>query len=248
MNTFFNCSSSVRGRETSIPNEAAKLGIVVGEKAGQVGKMIKRLYQIWCDLCDLVSGDIPTAKHPNNLCMPDVDENAKRFLHERLESHQVIAAGGSGDVFRCVKEDGTKAVVKVQIGSTEHIKHEIETQKHFHRKGLAPKILAHCSFKHTNRLSASEHERPNKIVQDGTVPFQTEVGGPDGNVVHIIIMEEIAGVIGNWLSRLKSKAQLAQVTLEIFELVKSLRENDLTHADLHIYNIGYVYTDSSKNI
>ncbi|CAM9386872.1 unnamed protein product, partial [Laminaria digitata] len=37
------CSPSVRGRETSIPNEAAKLGIAVGEKAGQVGKVIKRL-------------------------------------------------------------------------------------------------------------------------------------------------------------------------------------------------------------
>ncbi|CAN0423497.1 unnamed protein product [Scytosiphon promiscuus] len=38
------CAANVRGRETSIPNEAAKLGIAVGEKAGQVGKVIKRMY------------------------------------------------------------------------------------------------------------------------------------------------------------------------------------------------------------
>lgn len=65
-----------------------------------------------------------------------------------------------------------------------------------------------------------------------------EVGGPNGNAVHIVIMEEIAGVVGNWLSRLKSKQHLAQLTLEIFEVVKSLKEHDLTHADLHINNIG----------
>lgn len=38
------CSESVRGPETSICNEAAKLGIAVGEKAGQVGKVLKSLY------------------------------------------------------------------------------------------------------------------------------------------------------------------------------------------------------------
>ena len=38
------CTESVRGPETSICNEAAKMGIKVGEKAGQVGKVAKRLY------------------------------------------------------------------------------------------------------------------------------------------------------------------------------------------------------------
>ncbi|CAN0252444.1 unnamed protein product [Ectocarpus sp. 6 AP-2014] len=38
------CSESVRGPETSICNEAAKMGIKLGEKAGQVGKMAKSLY------------------------------------------------------------------------------------------------------------------------------------------------------------------------------------------------------------
>ncbi|CAM9684428.1 unnamed protein product [Ectocarpus fasciculatus] len=38
------CSPSVRGPETSICVEAGKMGICVGEKAGQVGKVVKRLY------------------------------------------------------------------------------------------------------------------------------------------------------------------------------------------------------------
>ncbi len=38
------CSESIRGPETSICNEAGKIGINVGDKAGQVGKVLKRLY------------------------------------------------------------------------------------------------------------------------------------------------------------------------------------------------------------
>jgi len=38
------CSGSVRGPETSICNEAAKMGLNVREKAGQVGKVLKRFY------------------------------------------------------------------------------------------------------------------------------------------------------------------------------------------------------------
>lgn len=38
------CDDSVRGPETSICNEAAKMGVKVGDKAGQVGKVAKRLY------------------------------------------------------------------------------------------------------------------------------------------------------------------------------------------------------------
>ncbi|CAM9699625.1 unnamed protein product, partial [Ectocarpus sp. 12 AP-2014] len=38
------CSESVRGPETSICLKAAKNGVQVGEKAGQVGETVKRLY------------------------------------------------------------------------------------------------------------------------------------------------------------------------------------------------------------
>lgn len=38
------CSASVRGPETSICVEAAKLGISTGEKNGQIGKVVKRMY------------------------------------------------------------------------------------------------------------------------------------------------------------------------------------------------------------
>lgn len=37
-------SENVRGPETSICNEAAKMGVKVDEKTGRVGKVLKRLY------------------------------------------------------------------------------------------------------------------------------------------------------------------------------------------------------------
>lgn len=37
------------------------------------------------------------------------------------------------------------------------------------------------------------HEELNKLVQDKTVPLRTVKESPSGNLVHVIIMEEIAG-------------------------------------------------------
>ncbi|CAM9393451.1 unnamed protein product, partial [Pylaiella littoralis] len=51
-------SASVRGPETSICVEAAKLGISTGERAGQVGKVAKRLYG--ARYGELANRDIPT--------------------------------------------------------------------------------------------------------------------------------------------------------------------------------------------
>jgi len=60
-------------------------------------------------------------------------------------------------------------------------------------------------------------------------------------------MEEIAGVIGDWLHPLKSKEQLGQLTFNIFYLLDSFRRHKLTHADLHLLvEFGYVYTYASK--
>jgi hypothetical protein len=216
--------------------------------------------KVWCDVSqlearrlilrvglgrDLVPGDLSTARKPNRLC----DTLTKMLRSSCTKGWKVtkfVAAGGEGHIFRAVRNDGTEAVMKVQIGSAKAIRHEVKTQKHFHSKGLAPKILAHCSFKPKNRLGLQEHNRLNELVHDSTVPFRTEGSGPDGNLVHIVIMEEVADVIGNWLRRPKSKEQLGQLTLEIIKLITSFRDHKLTHGDLHLDNIGYVYTDASK--
>lgn len=157
-----------------------------------------------------------------------------------------ISAGLSGHVFRAVNVDSTSAAVKVQTGDAKMMKNELKAQRAFQRKGLAPKILRYCSFKPKTRLGIGAHERLNNAVQDKTVSFQTEDESPTGNLVHVIIMEEIAGVLGQWLRREKSKQQLEKTAFEIVKLMVAFKKHKLTHGDLHLNNIGYVYTDASK--
>lgn len=40
------CSAAIRGSETSIHVVCAKMGVSIGERAGQIGKAIKRLYAL----------------------------------------------------------------------------------------------------------------------------------------------------------------------------------------------------------
>lgn len=102
--------------------------------------------------------DLPTAQNPNKLC-DTLTSMLKISCTKGWKVTKFVAAGAYGHVFRAVKNDGTKAVMKVQVGSAKEIKHEVSTQKHFHRKGLAPKILGYCSFKPKSKLGVSAHKR-----------------------------------------------------------------------------------------
>lgn len=158
-----------------------------------------------------------------------------------------LSAGSSGHVFRAVHVDGTNAAVKVQTGCAKRLKNEVRAQKAFHKQGLAPKVVRFCSFKPTNRLGMRAHEKLNKDVHTKTVPFQTEnESSPTGNLVHIILMEEIDVVLGTWLRRDKCPEQLKKKADEIINLMVAFKKHKLTHGDLHLNNIGYVYTDASK--
>ena len=214
--------------------------------------------KMWCELTqlqarrlilkvglgrDLQTKDLSTAKNPNKLCETLTGMLSAKCI-KGWKVTKFMAAGASGHVFRVVKSNGKKAVMKVQVGSAQEIKHEVTTQRKFGRKGLAPKILEYCSFKPKDRLGKSAHERLNALVQgeeDGDVKPHKK-----GHMVHIIVMEEIAGVIGDWLKPLKSKEQLGQLSFDILTLVEAFKKHKMTHADLHLWNLGYVYTDSSK--
>ena len=39
---------------------------------------------------------------------------------------------------------------------------------------------------------------------------------------------------------------MGQLSFDILTLVEAFKQHKLTHADLHLWNLGYVYTDSSK--
>lgn len=190
---------------------------------------------------DLVIADLPTAQNPNKLCST-LTNMLDASCTNGWKVTKFISAGAFGHVFRVVKHDGKKAVMKVQVGPKDAIITEVLLQKVFHLKGLAPKVLTCCSFEPTTRLTKTEHQRLNALVHsEREVPVHAE-----GHSVHIIIMEEIAGVVGDWLGKLKSKEQMGQFVRRVFDLMDAFREHKITHADLHLSNLGYVYTDASK--
>lgn len=243
-----------------VTNRCIKKGSAPARKITRKTKVITRPKHspgIWCNLTqlqarrliltvglgrDLVARDLPTARNPNKLC-DTLTNMLKTSCTKGWKVTKFLAAGAYGHVFRAVKNDGTKAVMKVQVGSAKEIRHEVKTQKRFCENGLAPKILGYCSFKPQKRLSRSAHNRLNDLVNDDRTDIKAHA---KGHLVHIIVMKEIAGVIGDWLHPLKSKEQLGQLTLGIFELMESLKKHKLTHGDLHLWNLGYVYTDESK--
>ncbi|CAM9211488.1 unnamed protein product [Ectocarpus fasciculatus] len=216
--------------------------------------------KVWCDLSqiearrlilkvalgrDIGPDDVATIKNPNRLC----ETLTKMLACSCIRGWTVtkfLSAGAYGHVFRAVHTNGTSAAIKVQTGDAKRLRDEVRSQKAFHKRGLAPKIIRYCSFKPKNRLGMVAHERLNRAVQDKSVTFQTEDESPTGNLVHVIIMEEIAGVLGQWLRREKSNQQLHKTASEIIKLMLAFRTHRLTHGDLHLNNIGYVYTDASK--
>lgn len=195
---------------------------------------------------DIGHNDMPTPLRPNKLC-----ETVTALLDcscmRGWTVTRFLGEGGSGHVFRAMHKNGTKAAIKVQIGNKQRLNKEVRAQKAFERKGLAPKVLRYCSFKPVPRLSLKEHNRMNDSLPGKSVPFQTEVeDDADSNLVHVIIMEEIDGVLGAWLRLVKSEDQLKEKARQIVAVMKAFQKHKLTHGDLHLNNIGWKYINKSK--
>ncbi|CAM9564069.1 unnamed protein product, partial [Ectocarpus sp. 12 AP-2014] len=166
---------------------------------------------------------VATVKNPNRLC----ETLTKMLACSCMRGWRVtkfLSAGAYGHVFRAVHTNGISAALKVQTGDAKRLRGELSAQRAFHKRGLAPKIIRYCSFKPKTRLGMAAHERLNRAVQD----------------------KSIAGVLGHWLRREKSDQQLYKTASEITKLMLAFRTHKLTHGDLHLNNIGYVYTDASK--
>ncbi|CAM9666134.1 unnamed protein product, partial [Pylaiella littoralis] len=84
---------------------------------------------VWCELSqlqarrlilkvglgrDLVPRDLPTAKTPNRL-YETLTSMLKAACVKRLEVTKFISEGLFGHVFRALRNDGTRAVIKVRL-------------------------------------------------------------------------------------------------------------------------------------
>lgn len=144
-----------------------------------------------------------------------------------------LSAGSPGHAFaRCVWTVPTRQQ-KYKLGTyAKRLETEVRPQRAFHKQGLAPKGVRFCSFKPMNRLGMRAHEKLDKDVQNQNVPFQTEDESPTGSLVHMILMEEIGGVLGTWLRREKSPEQLKEKPDELIYLMVAFKKHKLTHGDL----------------
>ncbi|CAN0134371.1 unnamed protein product [Pylaiella littoralis] len=128
---------------------------------------------------------------------------------KRLEVMKFISEGSFGHVFRALRNDGTRAVIKVRLGEAVAEKNEGRGQIKVHLGLVWPKQrVSYSMFKVKNRLRKSAHERLNDLeYDDDDIEYH-----PRGHLVHIIVMEEIAGVIGaGYIPKVKRTARTAYV-------------------------------------
>lgn len=209
--------------------------------------------EVWCKLTqfearsliasvglerDLGPDDLPTLKNPNQLCK-SLTKMMKAKCMRGWTVTKYLSSGASGHVFSGRDWRGNNVAIKVQIGDARRIKREVKMHRKFLKLGLAPKIFRHCSFKPENPPTESQHQIINNALG-------TAFGYPNNREVHVTIMEEVSGVLKNWLRVPRTNEQLKKIAFDIVALTKAMKAKKVTHGDFHTGNIGYVYTDSAK--
>jgi len=155
-----------------------------------------------------------------------IEERGKRSLCEVLSDFfpveclkgwritSFLGAGSFGYVFSIRNSHNKRGVLKiVRDEANFSVDKEIVVQKKFHELGLSPGVIDHCSYK------------PPR----------------GGDRVHFILMERIDGVIDNFLMKKSHHKLLDTLVDRLFQIIKKMKDKNLTHGDFHSENIGFVY-------
>lgn len=124
-----------------------------------------------------------------------------------------LGAGSFGYVFSTRNSKNERGALKiVRDEANFSVDKEIVMQKKYHKLGLSPGIIDHCSY-----------------LPKG------------GDRIHFIIMERIDGVIDDFLQK-KSHHKLLETLMDrLFQIIKKMHVNKITHGDFHSENIGFLY-------
>ena len=155
-----------------------------------------------------------------------IEERGKRSLCEVLSDFfpvqclkgwritNFLGAGSFGYVFSIRNSHNKRGALKiVRDEANFSVDKEIIVQKKFHDLGLSPGVIDHCSYK------------PPR----------------GGDRVHFILMERIDGVIDNFLMKKSHHKLLDTLVDRLFQIIKKMKDKNLTHGDFHSENIGFVY-------
>ena len=155
-----------------------------------------------------------------------MEERGKRSLCEVLSDFfpvnclkgwritNFLGAGSFGFVFSIRNGQNKRGALKiVRDEANFSVDKEIEMQKKYYKLGMSPNVIDHCSYK------------PPR----------------GGDRVHFILMERIDGVIDNFLMNKSHHKLLDTLVDRLFQIIKKMKDNNLTHGDFHSENIGFVF-------
>ena len=129
-----------------------------------------------------------------------------------------LGSGTEGFVFGCRSKKGCKTgALKIQPMTDKNAtRRQIQVHKKFAALGLSPKIHSHCT----------------KVKMGSSVLF--------------LNMDRIDTTLKQWLMRRRSTKMIDLLVERLFDILRVMRENGVTHGDFHTSNIGFVFKRDSS--
>ena len=129
-----------------------------------------------------------------------------------------LGQGSFGAVFSNIEKNGDKNAIKISKSTPLMFQKEVRTSNKFYDLGVAIELLE----------SGNLH-----IEKAGRFQF--------------LKMGTVHGTIGQLLDyKLWNEDEINEIVLKIFNIIKKISDNRLTHGDLHFYNIGFTYDNANK--
>ena len=129
-----------------------------------------------------------------------------------------LGNGTEGYVFACRSKKGSKTgALKIQpMKDKSATRRQVKIHKKFAALGLSPKIHSHCT----------------KVKMGSTVLF--------------LNMDRIDTTLRQWLTKRRSTKMIDLLVERLFDILRVMRENGVTHGDFHLSNIGFVFRRDSS--
>ena len=190
---------------------------------------------------DITINDNPTDKNPNKLC-----DSFKDIIGTCLKGWRITSKLGEGSFGQAYgvtrKSDNLEGVMKIQHESPEEIKFETHVQKHLHKLKLAPKIFETCDFK-PDKMPKKIHA----ILKNDFDHIETKI--PKNHRVYLIFMDKVDGVLDDFAYKIPStKKSIEPIVNSIIDMVKKLKDANVSHGDFHFGNMGFQYTESGRKL
>ncbi len=139
-----------------------------------------------------------------------------------LQGYEYVSFLGSGvgGVACAVRKDGIEKVVKVMTYSEASLK-EVTNLREFQRRGIGVKYIDHCSIK---------------------------LGSMKKQYI-LILMEKLDGTLFDLIKNNTSLDQriLQSIGDQLIDLIRKMRKYKISHGDMHVANIGYIWEDEQHS-